>query len=288
MPRLSANGVELFYEVTGEGFPVVFSHEYGGDWRSWTPQVRYFDRLYRCVTYNHRGFPPSEVPSELAAYSQDLLVEDLRALLQGLGIEQAHLVGFSMGGGIVVNLALRYPELCRSLVVVGTGTGSVNREGFEQNVRDIVALQTERGIEAFAEAYAESPTRQPFKRKDPHGWAEFKANLADHSAVGASLTMQGVQRDRPPIVTQGDALRQLDVPTLVMVGDEDEPCVDASVFLRRTIPRSGLAVFPQSGHAINLEEPALFNQVVADFFRQVEAGRWARRDTVSTSMLPPR
>jgi pimeloyl-ACP methyl ester carboxylesterase len=286
MPRVAVNGVELFYEVTGEGFPVIFSHEYGGDYRSWNPQVRYFDRMYQCVTYNHRGFPPSDVPETQDAYTQDHLIADLYGLVQHLGFKQAHFVGFSMGGNIVLNFGMRYPELCRSLVVVGTGTGTVNREVFEQNVKDIVGLQLNQGIEAFAEAYGNSPTRQALRRKDPAGWQEFKENLKDHSAVGSAFTMQGVQRDRPIIFALEKELEQIRVPTLIITGDEDEPCVDPSVFMRRHIPTSGLMVFPQSGHPVNLEEPALFNQSVSDFFKMVEAGRWGTRAKVTTSMLP--
>jgi uncharacterized protein len=206
MPRASVNGVTLHYEVTGEGFPLVFSHEFAGDGRSWAPQVRHFARLYRCVTYNHRGFPPSSVPETPGAYSQDLLVEDLRALLRHLDIAQAHLVGLSMGGNVVLNFALRYPELCRAAVVAGCGAGTTDRERFEDNVRRIVELLTAEGMEAFARIYSEGPTRLPFKRKDPAGWAEFREQLAAHSALGSALTMRGVQLRRPTVFSLAERL----------------------------------------------------------------------------------
>jgi pimeloyl-ACP methyl ester carboxylesterase len=286
MPRVSVNGIELYYEDTGSGFPVVFCHEFGGDYRSWDPQVRAFDRLYRCVTYNHRGFPPSTVPGDLESYSQDLLVEDLHGLLDHLNIAQAHLVGFSMGGSVVLNFALAYPEVCRSIVVVGTGSGSTNRERFEQDIRQVVELIRTQGMQRFAERYSQGPIRQPFKRKDPHGWSVFRDQLAEHAADGQAYSMQGVMLRRPTIFSLEARLRELPVPTLIAIGDEDEPCVDVAVFLKRTIPSSGLLVLPQSGHAINLEEPALFNRQVLEFFRLVEAGRWARRTSVTTAMLP--
>jgi pimeloyl-ACP methyl ester carboxylesterase len=286
MPHAAINNVDLYYEDTGTGFPVVFCHEFAGDYRSWDPQVRAFGRLYRCITYSQRGFPPSGIPSDAEQYSQDLLIEDLRALVAHLGISRAHFVGFSMGGTVVLNFGLRYPDLARSLTVVGAGAGNTNRERFEQDIRQVVDLLRTQGIGRFAEVYAEGPTRTPFKRKDLHGWSVFRGQLAEHSAEGQASTMEGVMLRRPTIFSLEAQLRALDVPTLVAIGDEDEPCVDVAVFLKRTVPGAGLLVLPQSGHAINLEEPAIFNAALLDFFRLVEADRWPRRAAVTTGLLP--
>ena len=287
VPHAKVNGVELFYEDTGSGYPVVFCHEFAGDYRSWELQVRAFDRLYRCITYCHRGYPPSSVPTHLEAYSQDHLIEDLRGLLDHLGLQQAHIVGFSMGGSVVLNLALRYPDLCRSITVVGTGAGSTNRERFERDIHATVQLIRSRGIRVFANTYAEGPTRQPYKRKDPYGWSVFREQLAEHAADGQAYSMQGVMLSRPTIFSLEPGLRELNVPALIAIGDEDEPCVDVAVFLKRTLPLAGLLVLPQSGHAINLEEPAIFNASVLEFFRMVESDRWPARTAVTTSLLPP-
>lgn len=286
MPSASVNGVDLYFEVTGDGYPVIFCHEFAGDARSWHPQVTHFARLYRCVTYNYRGFPPSSVPDDPDAYSQDLLVDDLRGLLSHLGIEEAHLVGLSMGGNVVLQFAIQHPNLCRSIVVAGCGAGTTNRERFERDVEEIVALLRNEGMHAFAEVYSLGATRLPYRRKDPRGWAEFREQLAGHSALGSALTQLGVQRRRPTVFSMKEELNRLRVPALVLLGDEDEPCVDPGVFMKRQIPSAGLAVIPQSGHTINLEEPHLFNQAVLDFFRVVEAGRWATREVVTTSLLP--
>jgi pimeloyl-ACP methyl ester carboxylesterase len=287
MPHVRLNGVELYYEDTGTGVPIVFSHEFAGDYRAWDPQVRFFDRLYHCVTYSQRGFPPSTVPSSPEQYSQDLLIEDLRGLVGHLGIEHAHFVGFSMGGSVVLNFALAYPGLCRSIAVVGTGAGSTNRDRFEHDIHQVVDLIRAQGMRAFAERYAEGPTRQPFQRKDPYGWSVFREQLAEHAADGQAYTMQGVMWRRPSIFSLEARLRDLHVPALIAIGDEDEPCVDVAVFLKRTLPSAGLLVVPQSGHTINLEEPALFNASLLEFWRLVEADRWPRRTSVTTSLLPP-
>jgi pimeloyl-ACP methyl ester carboxylesterase len=286
MPTAHVNGIDIFYEDTGDGFPVVFCHEFGGDYRAWDPQVRGFGRLYRCITYSQRGFPPSSVPADPEQYSQDLLIEDLRALVAHLGVRRAHFVGFSMGGSVVLNFGLRYPELCRSLTVVGAGAGNTNREQFEHDIRQVVDLIRSRGIRRFAETYAEGPIRIPFKRKDPHGWSVFREQLGEHSAEGQALTMLGVLLRRPTIFSLEAPLRALSVPLLVAIGDEDEPCVDVAIFLKRTVPTAGLLVLPLSGHAINLEEPATFNAEVLAFLRHVDADRWPRRASVTTGMLP--
>jgi len=103
MPEAQINGVKLYYEVTGHGFPIVFSHEFAGDHRSWDAQVSFFSRRYQVVTYNARGYPLSEVPGDPEAYSQEMCVEDFRGLLRHLGVQQAHIVGLSMGGNVALN-----------------------------------------------------------------------------------------------------------------------------------------------------------------------------------------
>jgi pimeloyl-ACP methyl ester carboxylesterase len=271
--RLSG-GIELFYEVSGAGPPLVFSHEFGGDYRSWTPQVRFFDRWYRCVTYNHRGFPPSSVPTDLDAYTQDLLVDDLLGLLDHLELEQAHLVGLSMGGNVVLNLALRRPERCRSIVVAGTGSGSTNRDQWLRDTERNAELLLTRGMQAFIDSYAFGSTRLPLRRKDPHGWQEFLQQFAEHSALGSGLTQRGVLARRPTIFALEPELDQLRVPTLIAIGDEDEPCVEPALFMVRHIRDAGLLVLPRTGHALNLEEPAAFNTAVRTFLQDVESGRW--------------
>jgi pimeloyl-ACP methyl ester carboxylesterase len=274
MASFSTNGLELHYEVAGEGFPVVFSHEFGGDHRSWDPQVKFFTRFYSCITYNHRGFPPSSVPDDPEAYSQDLLIADLHALLGHLGIEQAHLVGLSLGANVVLNFALRHPEMCRSIVVAGCGSGSTDRESFERRMDESARVIASRGMGEFAASYSLSPNRLTFRRKDPKGWAEFQAQLAEHSALGSVLTMRGVMLRRPTIFSLKEQLNRLRVPALLIVGDEDDACVEPGLFMKREIPGAGILLLPNSGHTINLEEPALFNQAVLHFFHLVEANRW--------------
>jgi pimeloyl-ACP methyl ester carboxylesterase len=275
MATFSNNGVNIYYEDTGEGYPLVWSHEFAGNYDSWEPQVRFFTRRYRVITYAARGYPPSDVPEDPDAYSQELAVDDLRQLLGHLGIEQAHLGGLSMGGAVVLNFGFVYPEMCRSLVVASAGSGTTDREAFLANSEAMAARLLAEGMGRVADEYTRGNTRVQLLRKDPRGWQEFRDGMAAHSAMGSALTFRGFQIKRPTIYQLEEQLKALQVPTLIMIGDEDEPCVEPSIFMKRRIPSSGLSVFPQSGHAINLEEPDLFNRTVLDFLTAVEAERWA-------------
>ena len=277
MPKFSANGVELYYEIHGEGFPLVWSHEFGGNYDSWDQQVNFFSRRYRVITYAARGYPPSDVPEDPAAYSQEQGVEDLRLLLEHLNIEQAHIGGLSMGGNVALNFGLTHPGMAKSLVVAACGSGSDNPEQFRRDGAAMAEKLLTEGIEAMAQEYGRGPTRVQLMRKDPKGWELFYRGLASHSALGSALTYRGIQMTRPPVYDLADRMAQMQVPTLVMIGDEDDPCVKPAVFMKERIPQCGLSVFPRSGHAINLEEPDLFNRVVQDFLLEVENGGWGAR-----------
>ncbi len=285
MAYVEANGVKLYYEETGSGFAIVFVYEFAGDHRSWEPQVRYFSRRYRCLTYNARGYPPSDVPEDASHYSQDLAVADLRAVLRHAGIERAHVVGLSMGGFAALHFGMRHAAMARSLVVAGCGYGAP--KGERDKFRHETGLLAERfeadGAEAAATLYAAGPYRVQYQNKDPRGWAEFRAQFVEHSAKGSANTLRGVQGGRPSLYDLEEALAALTVPTLLIAGDEDEPCLDATVYLKRTIPSSGLVVLPRSGHTVNLEEAESFNRAVQDFFTTVEQERWTMRDPRSLS-----
>jgi pimeloyl-ACP methyl ester carboxylesterase len=281
MPLLTSDdGVKLHYEETGSGTPILFVHEFAGDSRSWEPQVRYLSRRYRCIAFNARGWPPSEVPPDVASYSQARARDDIRAVLDHLGIGKAHIVGLSMGGFATLHFGLTYPDRARSLLVAGAGYGSEKgeREKFRNEAGAIAGRLEKEGMAAFAAAYAYGPTRVQFENKDPRGFAEFKAMLAGHSAKGAANTQLGVQRERPSIFDLGEQLAKLTVPMLVVTGDEDWPCLAPDIFIKRTCPSAGLLVLPNTGHTVNLEEPGAFNAAIADFLAQVDAGRWPMRD----------
>jgi len=278
------DGTRLYYEEAGSGTPVIFVHEFAGDYRSWEPQVRFFSRYFRCIAYNGRGFPPSDVPEDGNRYSQEHARDDVIAVLDHLKIERAHVVGLSMGGFATLHVGITYPQRARSLVVAGCGYGAEpdKREKFRAECEAAAASFEANWTEA-AKKYALGPTRVQFQNKDPRGWAEFARQLGEHSATGQALTMRGVQMKRPSLYELTDAMKKISVPTLIITGDEDDPCLEPGLLMKRHIATAGLLVVPWSGHTINIEEPDAFNRALLDFFMRVDEGRAARRDPRSLS-----
>jgi pimeloyl-ACP methyl ester carboxylesterase len=276
----SSDGVRLHVEEAGAGEPIVFVHEFGDNHRSWDPQVHFLSRRYRCITFAARGFPPSDVPESVDAYSQEQAVADILAVMDHCKVEKAHVVGCSMGGFAALHFGLRHPGRARSLVAAGAGYGAEKQhEAYFRNVSLEVARNfEEQGSARFAETYGSGASRVQFQNKDPSGWRDFDGRLAQHSARGAANTMRGVQARRPSLYDLEDGFRKMIVPTLVVVGDEDDHCLQPGIFLKRMIPACGLLVIPKTGHAANLEEPDLFNRALTEFFAMVEAGRWGPRD----------
>jgi pimeloyl-ACP methyl ester carboxylesterase len=271
----SATGpIDLHYEDTGQGFPLIWCHEYGGDCRSWEQQVRYFSRRYRVVTWNYRGYPPSEVPKDGNAYSVEILVEDLRALMQHLGIRRAHVGGLSLGGGVTLHFGIRHPDLAASLIICGAGSGSDNPEEFVKNAARQADLYEREGAEAKARNFAANPARRGFAEKDPRGHAEFMRHVLDHSGVGSALMARGIQMKRKTVYQLEPELKTIRTPSLVVVGDQDAPCLGPGLFMKKHIPHAGLVVMPMTGHTVNIEEPGLFNQLVTEFLTSVENGRY--------------
>ena len=279
------DGIRLYCEEAGEGVPMLFVHEFAGDLRSFETQMRHFARRYRCVAFNARGYPPSEVPEALSAYSQERARDDILAVLDGLSIQRAHIVGLSMGSLATLHFGLHYPHRALSLVLGGCGYGAEHsqREQFRTEAADFAARIDKQGMHKLAGEYGDGPTRVQFENKDPRGFAEFVEMLSQHSSLGSANTLRGVQMERPSLYDLQTSLAELRVPTLIMAGDEDEPCLTPSLYLKHTIPSAGLALLPNTGHALNLEEPDLFHRLVDDFLHQVDAGRWHLRDPRSLS-----
>jgi 3-oxoadipate enol-lactonase len=244
--------------------------------------MRYFARRHRCIAYSARGYTPSEVPAA-DAFTYEHFRDDALAVLDHLGIERAHLVGLSMGAYSSLQVGLHRPERVLSLTLAGVGAGSEQahieafRESAQRNARDFETL----GSREVAKVYARSPNRIPFKIKDPRGFAEFVDALSRHDAQGSAHTQRGFQGNRPSLYALEDQIRRLSLPVLIIVGDEDDACIQPSMFLKQHIPASGLAMFPKTGHILNLEEPALFNETLARFLALAEADRWPPRDPAS-------
>ncbi|WP_340119203.1 alpha/beta hydrolase [Pelagibius sp. 7325] len=277
---VAKDGTRLYVEEAGAGTPIVFVHEFGGNYDAWEPQMTFFARRHRCVTFAARGYPPSDIPADVEAYSQAIAVSDILAVMDHLKIGQAHVVGLSMGGFATLHLGLTAPERAFSLTIAGAGYGAEKQfedyfKGVSLDVAKNFETQTAR---VFAETYASGASRVQFQNKDPRGWRAFADRLATHSDIGAANTMRGVQARRPSLYDLEKEIAAMTVPALVMVGDEDDHCLQPGLFLKKTLPAAGLAILPKTGHTLNLEEPELFNTLLREFIAMVEAGRWLPRD----------
>ncbi len=281
MAYATANdGVRLYYEEAGSGDGLIFVHEFAGDQRSFEPQMRYFSRRYRCLTFAARGYPPSDVPADVERYDQQIAAADIVAVLDAAGISRAHIVGLSMGAFATLHAGFNFPDRARSLVLAGIGYGAEleRQTEFRDLSEQAAAAFEQQGSATFAKIYGASAARVQFQAKDPRGWQDMVDGLAGHDPTGSANTMRGVQARRPSLYTLEKELEALNLPTLILCGDEDDHTLQPGIFLKRKIKACGLMVLPKTGHALNLEEPDLTNQAIAAFLTQVEAGRWEPRD----------
>ena len=285
MTRIPINGVSLHVEETGSGESIIFVHEFGGDTRSWQPQVEQLSQHYRCVVYNARGYPPSDVPEDETLYGQQLSTADLKGVLDALDIERAFVVGLSMGAYTGLMLTMQHPERVRALVFASGGSGAypATRTQFLADTH-AVAEKMLQANSVDASGISSGPSRVQLQNKNRTVWEQFAAHLSEHSAVGSAYTLRHVQAERPSLYDLAAELRAVTTPTLLVVGDEDESCLDVNLHLKRTMPYAGLSIFPKSGHLLNLEEPERFNVLIDEFFQTVQAGQWSRRDPRSETV----
>ena len=283
MPYALSRGTRLYYEDRGRGTPIVFVHEFSGDLESWAAQIACFSRRYRCIAFNARGYPPSEVPQALAAYSYRIAADDIVSLMRHLNLSKAHIIGCSMGAYTTLQFGLRHAVKALSLTLVGIGAGSdlerqaQFRSDSESEARRYLAL----GTAEVAKKYLDHPARITLRRKDPRGFAEFYARVVEHSALGSANTLRGIQTKRPSLYTLASSLARFRVPVHVVCGDEDPSALLPSVFLKRACSSSRLTVVAGTGHAVNVEEPERFNALTAEFLAEVDSGRWRPRDSRS-------
>jgi pimeloyl-ACP methyl ester carboxylesterase len=276
MPYVEATGAKLYFEESGYGYPIIFIHEFASDIRGWETQLRHFSRGYRCIAYNACGYPPSDVPEEAVLYGWEFAVDDIAAVMRGLKIERAHLVGLSMGGYAALQFGLRHPEKASAIVAAGVGSGShpSHRDAWLRESSVLARIFIEHGMVSMAERMARGPARVQLKYKDPKGWREFVVRLRQHSPHGMSNTMARCQALRPSLHDLRDQFSGMVVPVLLAVGDEDVRCLETNLMLKSALPNAGLWICPNTGHAINLEEPAAFNAQVEGFIGAVERGSW--------------
>jgi len=280
MPFADLHGVKLYYEEAGRGVPIVFVHEFSGDLRSWEAQMRHFSRRYRCIAYNARGYPPSDVPASPSKYSHLIAADDIANVMRRLGISKAHMIGCSMGAYATLQFGLRYPRRALSLTAIGAGAGSdpAKRAQFLRNRAAMEHLFREQGMKAAAKVFQRAPHRIQLGNKDPRGFRKFWEHFLEGSALGHALTLRGVQSRRPTIYSLGERFARMKVPTHIVVGDEDDSALGPGLFIKRVCPAARLTVVRATGHLVSVEEPDYFNRIMEDFLNLVDSGRWRPRD----------
>ena len=276
MPYVEATGAKLYFEESGYGYPIIFIHELASDIRGWEAQTRCFSPGYHCIASNARGYPPSDIPDDFASYGWEFAVEDIAAVMRGLNIERAHLIGLSMGGYAALQFGLRYPEKASAIVAASVGSGSHPswRDAWLRETSVLARIFIDHGMAGMAERMARGPARIQLKYKDQKSWREFVVRLRQHSPQGMSNTMTRCQALRPSLHDLRNQLSDMAVPVLLAVGDEDVRCLETNLMLKSALPNAGLWFCPNTGHAINLEEPAGFNTQVESFLGAVERGSW--------------
>lgn len=274
----TSDGLRLYYEEAGRGTPIVFVHEFSGDFRSWEAQMQHFSRRYRCIAFNARGYPPSDVPPRVASYSPARAVEDVVSVMKHLRIAKAHIFGCSMGAQTTLHFGLEHPRLAMSLTAIGAGSGSSGTRAEMKRTAEANAQRYEtEGLAAMLARVSTAPNRIQLGEKNPRAWEDFSKRFMQHSSQGCAFTQRGIQAKRPLLASLEARFRALKVPTHLIVGDEDPLALDASLFIKRVCTAARLTVAPATGHLVNVEEPELTNRLTEQFYALVETGRWRPR-----------
>ncbi len=249
MAYVDRDGVKIYYEAAGQGFPVLLSHGYSSTTRAWQGQVDALKDRYQVITWDMRGHGQTDSPEDQAQYSEDATVEDMAAVLRAAGASQAVVGGLSLGGYASLAFYLKYPEMVRALMLFDTGPGYRNpqaraawNETSEQRARDFEA----KGLEALG------------------GGAEIR--ISQHrSAAGLAKAARGILAQFDSRVIE--SLENIKVPTLVLVGAKDQPFLAATDYMANKIPNATKVVIPDAGHAANLHQPEAFNAAVKAFLK---------------------
>jgi pimeloyl-ACP methyl ester carboxylesterase len=276
MPYVESDGARLYYEEAGSGVPIVFVHEFSGDLWSWEKQMQHFSRRYRCIAFNARGYPPSDVPARPSGYSHQHAVDDIAAVMRALGVRQAHIMGCSMGSRSTLDFGLSYPRMALSLTMIGIGSGADprNRAAFVRATEARARQYEEEGLAEVLKKLRVAANRVRLRQKNPRAFDDFCRRFVEHSAQGCAHITRRVQGRRPSLFGMERALRAMKVPAHVVVGDEDPTALEAALFMKRVSPAVRLTVAPATGHLVNLEEPDLLHRITEDFYALVESKRW--------------
>ena len=266
MPRVNVNGINLYYEVSGSGPSVILCHGYTGSYQDWMFQVPVLAQKYQVVTIDHRGHGASDAPSSADAYSIPMLGDDLSVLLNYLDITKCCLVGHSMGGLVALQLALEQSHVVRSLVLVDTASGPVNIPGHADRRAKLLEIARTDGMEAvFDYDTGNNPLSLRRFERYPRLLNRSKQRMLEMPVDGYVYMGQALSECEDLT----GRLKEISVPTLVIVGEEDFPFQQPSRTLAEGIPNARLRVVPRALHCPQEEEPETFNQILLEFLTKV-------------------
>jgi pimeloyl-ACP methyl ester carboxylesterase len=257
------NGARLYYEVVGEGEPLVLVHAGIADSRMWEDQLKAFADRYRVIRYDMRGFGMTAMVDLPFSHH-----EDLRGLLDSLDVERAHLVGCSMGGGAVLDFALEYPQRVGNLILVGSAVGGFGPDidpprQWDEIVSAEEAGDLERVSELEVQVWVDGPGRSP---EDVD--VSVRDLVREMNLIALRNEASGLGDEWEPEPPAADRLPDVQASTLLIVGDEDQPSVFAAAdLLGRELPNVRKVVMHGAAHVPNMERPEEFNRIVLDFLR---------------------
>lgn len=269
MPNIMVNGLEIHYQERGSGPAMVWVHGLAGNWQGWDETMDYFQGRFRVIAYDARGHGRSEKPDRPEAYSQDIMLEDMRGLFNALGISKAVVGGHSMGANKALNFALKYPERCLGAIPVGIGSGSSDAEWWQGWWGKLADTAAKQGMSAFLEEMQKLPAWGSGFSIPGLKEAIIQAVLVN-SPEAIANTIRGVQMERHSIFHLESKLDKLTVPTLVVFSAGDEPVVECSRFMAEHIPNATLVVVPAESHWTHLEMPEAFLGAVDRFVSGLE------------------
>jgi pimeloyl-ACP methyl ester carboxylesterase len=248
MTVLNSDGVEIYYETHGEGPTILLSHGFSATSMMWQGQIDALSQNHRLVTWDMRGHGRSASPEDPALYSQAHTVADMTAILDHLNVDKAIIGGLSLGGYMSLAFHAEHPERVSALLIIDTGPGYNSDKG--RDAWNRTAMATAKGLEQ--NGLAALTNRSGEMAAEQH-----------RSAEGLALAARGM-------LTQNDAgvissLTEIQVPSLVLVGEQDEPFLKATDYMAAKIPNATKVVIPDAGHAANIDQPGRFNAAVKDF-----------------------
>ena len=260
MPYYQSGDISHYYEEHGDGEPIIFLHGFTLDHRVWGPQVKFFSATNRVIVVDSRGHGKSDAPE--TNYGRTFRIDDLLDLFKHLKLDQAHLVGLSMGGSTAIGFALKYQAMLKSLTLVSTGAA-----GFKpgRKVARVDELAKSEGVETARKQWLDWNMIY-YKGKHQDVGKLLKQMIEEHSgAIWAD-----VKRGNYPKSDDLESVHKISVPTLIIAGEKDKIFVPLSEELHKRIRNSQLTIMQGAGHILNLEFPQEFNRVLNDFLDSVE------------------